>query len=534
MRDHPLTPMTDANLVRVLQAQMPSARVGLIDHASWRRRRRHPRRASRALQRRGRRASRSSMRSPTPTCWRLAAALRRPAAGDGRLGRGDRPAAELRHSRPERARPPAACRRAARAAIVSGSCSAATNAQVAALHRRRRVPALRGRSACGSPQATDVVGEALAWAARAARRRGPVLIYATAEPDGVQAVQARLGVRATPARWSSTRWRAIARGLVERGVRQLVVAGGETSGACVQALGVDAAADRPRRSIRACRGATPAPPAGGDGLHLALKSGNFGGDRLLQPRPSTLPGDERPHDAGLARGDLPRRPLAVRARLRACDRRQHQRAPRRRLPDHADRCLPGHSRPGAARPASSATAASSAAIRPARRWRCIARIYAADPEARCVIHTHSTHCVALTPGRRLVPAMRPAADHAVLRDEGRPRAADPVPPPGRRRGRRRGRRGDRRAAARAAADPRAVLLERLGPNVWHRTPAAGEGRARGAGGDGAAVAALRAAAGSARCGPAGRTRAPLRRGLVGRPFRPSSGCAPRRRSPRPR
>ena len=54
----------------------------------------------------------------------------------------------------------------------------------------------------------------------------------------MQAVQGRLGVAARPARWSSARSPRIARGLVERGVRQLVVAGGETSGACVQALGI--------------------------------------------------------------------------------------------------------------------------------------------------------------------------------------------------------------------------------------------------------------------------------------------------------
>ena len=71
---------------------------------------------------------------------------------------------------------------------------------------------------------------------------------------------------------------AIARGLVERGVRQLVVAGGETSGACVQALGI-AQLRSARRSIPACRGAMRTPKrAGGAGLHLALKSGNFGSD----------------------------------------------------------------------------------------------------------------------------------------------------------------------------------------------------------------------------------------------------------------
>ena len=70
---------------------------------------------------------------------------------------------------------------------------------------------------------------------------------------------------------------AIARGLVERGVGQLVVAGGETSGACVQALGVTQLRIGPQidPGVPWCHAASPAAK---DGLHLALKSGNFGTD----------------------------------------------------------------------------------------------------------------------------------------------------------------------------------------------------------------------------------------------------------------
>ena len=68
----------------------------------------------------------------------------------------------------------------------------------------------------------------------------------------------------------------MARGLVDAGVRQLVVAGGETSGACVQALGVERLRIGPQIDPgvpwchAAAAGSRPA-------LHLALKSGNFGG-----------------------------------------------------------------------------------------------------------------------------------------------------------------------------------------------------------------------------------------------------------------
>ena len=102
----------------------------------------------------------------------------------------------------------------------------------------------------------------------------PVLVYSTADAGAVMAVQDRLGVDAAGALVEQA-LAAVARGLVGLGVRQLVVAGGETSGACVQALGltqlqIGAQIDP---GIPWCHGAT----ADGAGLHIALKSGNFGG-----------------------------------------------------------------------------------------------------------------------------------------------------------------------------------------------------------------------------------------------------------------
>ncbi|HEY6512121.1 MAG TPA: aldolase [Burkholderiaceae bacterium] len=98
------------------------------------------------------------------------------------------------------------------------------------------------------------------------------------------------------------------------------------------------------------------------------------------------------------------------------------------------------------------------------------RIYAADPEAGCVIHTHATHLVALTlagvwSADDIVPPITPyyvmKVGHVPLigyHRPGDPAVADAV--------------ARRIAAARAAGAPiRAVMLERLGPVVWHRTPA---------------------------------------------------------------
>jgi uncharacterized protein YgbK (DUF1537 family) len=100
-------------------------------------------------------------------------------------------------------------------------------------------------------------------------------VLATAEPAEVKAVQAELGVERAGALVEHALAR-VAGALVEAGVRRLVVAGGETSGAVVQALGVQALRigapiDPGVPWTQALDGATPRP------LLLALKSGNFGG-----------------------------------------------------------------------------------------------------------------------------------------------------------------------------------------------------------------------------------------------------------------
>jgi uncharacterized protein YgbK (DUF1537 family) len=119
-------------------------------------------------------------------------------------------------------------------AVVSGSCSLATNRQVQDFVQRggaaMAIDPLRIASGA------DVVAEVLSWATPLIDK-GPVLVYSTAEAGAVKSVQGRLGVEEAGAMVERT-IASIARGLVERGVHQLVVAGGETSGACVQALGI--------------------------------------------------------------------------------------------------------------------------------------------------------------------------------------------------------------------------------------------------------------------------------------------------------
>lgn len=267
MRDHPLTPMTDANLVRVMQAQS-RAKVGLLRHD---------------LVARGAAAVRARIEALVGEGVRFGIGdaidddalrtLARASAGLPLIVAGSGVALGLPQVYAEQAWvvPDAGAARldavGGHAAVLSGSCSTATNAQVQAWRDGGR-PALRidpRELAQGRPAAAD----ALAWAAPQLDR-GPVLIHATAAPDEVRAVQAALGAERAGALVEQC-LAAIAAGLVERGVRRLVVAGGETSGAVVGALGV--------KALRIGATIDPGVPwtqVEGRPLLLALKSGNFG------------------------------------------------------------------------------------------------------------------------------------------------------------------------------------------------------------------------------------------------------------------
>lgn len=158
---------------------------------------------------------------------------------------------------------------AGKAAVVAGSCSAVTLGQIAEwekTHPSFNVDPLK------LADGEDVVGAALAFA-RARIADEPVLIYASAPPETVTAIQERLG-RTEAGEMVEGAMARIAKALVDAdGVRRLVVAGGETSGAVVSALGVTGlhigAQIDPGVPGTVTLG-TPEPIA------LALKSGNFG------------------------------------------------------------------------------------------------------------------------------------------------------------------------------------------------------------------------------------------------------------------
>lgn len=270
MRNHPLTPMTDANLVRVMQAQT-RRKVGLVAHEVVSR-------GADAILRRFDELRAAGVGVAIVDALRDADLLQigRALAGIRLVTAGSGIAVGLAQNWPARVAPgtradllpPATGLRA----VISGSCSLATNAQVQDF--RQRGGAAFAVDPLAVASGADVAAQALAWA-RPLLPGGPVLVYATAEPAAVKAVQARLGVARAGELVEATLSR-IAAGLVEAGVRQLVVAGGETSGAVVQALGVRQMAIGPQIDPGVPWTAARSTAAGDAPLHLALKSGNFG------------------------------------------------------------------------------------------------------------------------------------------------------------------------------------------------------------------------------------------------------------------
>ncbi len=268
MRHHPLTPMHDANLVRVLQAQT-RGKIGLIDYRTVAQGEGAIRQRIGQLREQGVRVAIVDALS-NDDLVRLGPALKGMALVTGGSG----VAIGLPRNWGLAPSSQASVLSAASGlqAVVSGSCSSATQAQVQ--HFIDCGHAALALDPLQIAQGLDLVPAALAWAAPRLAT-GPLLVYSTAPAAAVQMVQDQLGVAQAGALVEQA-LAAIARGLVQLGVRQLVVAGGETAGACVQALHVGQMMIGPQidPGVPWCHAQSDA--ANGTGLHLALKSGNFG------------------------------------------------------------------------------------------------------------------------------------------------------------------------------------------------------------------------------------------------------------------
>lgn len=268
MRDHPLTPMTDSNLVNVLQRQV-AGKVGLLRYDTL------------ALGTEATRDRLAALRADGVTIaiadslhdddlHTLASAcvdLPLVTAGSGvAIGlpealraRGLLAATDSAAALPDVQGP---------AVVLSGSCSSATLAQVERFlsdHPGYRIDPHR------LAQQEDVIGEAVAVAQEAQRAGTVAIVYASAEPEVVKSVQRVLGREAAGSLVESA-LAECARRLCDDGTRRFVVAGGETSGAVVQALGVKALRIGPQIDP----GVPWTESVAASPLAIALKSGNFG------------------------------------------------------------------------------------------------------------------------------------------------------------------------------------------------------------------------------------------------------------------
>lgn len=268
MKDHPLTPMRDSNLVRLMTAQSRH-RVGLVPHEVV------------AL---GAEATAEALEdlwaegilygvvdaitdADLQTIGRAVAGHKLVTGGSGvALGL---PANFREQGLLTGRAAPLVPDVDGRSVILAGSCSPATRAQIKA--GARAWPHLKlsaGRLAACEPVADEVIAWALAQDPTV-----PVLISSSAGPEEVADVQAELGRERAGAMFEAAFGR-IAKGLVDRDARRLIVAGGETSGAVVAALGVEAL----RIGVEIAPGVPWTETLAEPKLALALKSGNFGGE----------------------------------------------------------------------------------------------------------------------------------------------------------------------------------------------------------------------------------------------------------------
>ena len=270
LKDHPLNPMHDSNLVRVL-ARQSKTKVGLVDLATVTRGADavRARLADLAGQGVGAAVIDAVFDRDLETIGAVAVGHKVSVGASGiglglarSLAAGKAAASSDASEKPVGG--PAAC--------LAGSCSQATLGQIASAEKVMPVLHLDPDQVV---KGKDEARRALAWA-RERLGSNPVLIASSAAPDQVAALQSRHG-RDAAGHALEQAMADIAEGLVQSGVHRLVVAGGETSGAVVDRLKI------PGFLVGAeiAPGVPVLRAVGGKAMLLALKSGNFGGPQFF-------------------------------------------------------------------------------------------------------------------------------------------------------------------------------------------------------------------------------------------------------------
>ncbi len=281
MRYHPLTPMTESSLLTLMDAQTAAGRTGLVPQATVEQGADAIRDAFVRLRQEGKRyaavdiscdddmpavaaacvnlqllTGASGIAAAIPACLE-AEKLLEPSGGIAAL-----PALD------------------GHTAVLSGSCSKATQAQVERL--RQRVHAIVVDPIALSNG--DTILAELADTAESAAKLGDVLIHSTGDREALRRAQDKLGVEES-AKIVESSIAAVARRLAASGIRKFIVAGGETSGAVSSALGITELVIGPEIDPGVPWMVSNTEPP----ICLALKSGNFGAENFFEHALEMLP-----------------------------------------------------------------------------------------------------------------------------------------------------------------------------------------------------------------------------------------------------
>ena len=279
MRHHPITPMTDANLVRVLGRQTQGA-VGLLPHAAVNDGIEEATKVLDNVRGVGNRFAIADALN-TQDLQTLAGVTKnlRLLTGGSGLAVG-LPALMREQGAVLEQQAKLNWPDKGKSLIISGSCSQATNEQVKVFSRSN--PAFHLNPALLVEDPRGVIEKALDFALKS--ENNPALIFSTAAPADLSATQQALG-QDQASEMIEQAMGKIAKRAVEAGVRKLVVAGGETSGAVVSALAIKGLAIGPEID--------PGVPwtlsLNDEPIALALKSGNFGGPDFFSRAFEVLP-----------------------------------------------------------------------------------------------------------------------------------------------------------------------------------------------------------------------------------------------------
>jgi len=280
MRHHPVTPMTDSNLLRLMEAQA-QGRCGLVTAAEM------DCGASAVVEKLQQLAQQGVRYAVLDTLNEQHLLTQGEALKNMKLvtgGSGLAIGLARQWAQPGQGRPQAAgAPQGEKAVVLSGSCSVMTNRQVARYRQQAPAVAIDVARCLSESDRAAYVTELADWIQRQENAPLAPLLYATAEPEKLQQVQQQYGMAAASQAVESL-FAGVVKQLQQSGYRRFIVAGGETSGVVTQALGI--------RGFHIGPCISPGVPwvrAIEQPVSLALKSGNFGDDNFFARAQTEFP-----------------------------------------------------------------------------------------------------------------------------------------------------------------------------------------------------------------------------------------------------